>query len=262
MTALVETRLMPLANASLCAQIRLSAPRANALEPNLMTALHAALDQAEQHDAKVILLSGGRAFSSGGDVARFYEAARNGAEAARAYADRVVPPLQALVLRLVSMPRLVAVAANGAITGGAAGLLFASDLAILSPTAFIQPYYSAVGFAPDGGWTALLPHRIGAGRTLSWLHSNERVDARDAVGLGLAEQVSDHPLDAARDRLAHGNLNAHLTAKALIWDGPRLATLSRRLEAETAAFRDRIGQPDVLDGMRAFLTPDQAIDHV
>jgi len=34
-------------------------------------------------------------------------------------------------------------------TGGGAGFLFAADLAVLAPDAFVQPYYTRMGFAPS-----------------------------------------------------------------------------------------------------------------
>jgi enoyl-CoA hydratase/carnithine racemase len=41
--------------------------------------------------------------------------------------------------------------------------------------------------------------------------------------------------------------------KALIWDSARRGQVGARLDAETAAFLERIGQPDTLRGMSRFL---------
>lgn len=251
MTMRITTEMVHLPDGTLCAWLTLAGGRANSLEPDLLRDLTVALDEAEAKDAKVILLCGGRNFSSGGDVRGFHEASLAGG--AVAYAGEVVPRLQGIVARLIAMPRLVVVAARGAVTGGSAGLLFAADLAVLAPDAFVQPYYPQVGFAPDGGWTALLPERIGAGRALEWLQSDRRLSARDLCDVGLATMISDHPEETAVELAANGEIGTRLVTKALIWDDFRRERIEARLEAETDAFLDRIVQPDTTLGMSSFL---------
>jgi 2-(1,2-epoxy-1,2-dihydrophenyl)acetyl-CoA isomerase len=232
-------------------RIVLNGPRANALEPGLLTELLRALDDLAASGARRAILSGGRNFSTGGDVARFLDAAERGE--AEDYADRVVPLLQDCVARIVAMPALVAVAARGAITGGAAGLLFASDIAVLSPDAFVQPYYATVGFAADGGWTALLPGRIGLGAAQDWLHADRRKTAEELSALRLASEVHPEPEERAAGLLSALNIDSALAAKRLLWDDPRQRALHARLDAETAAFRALIGQPATRAGMARFL---------
>jgi 2-(1,2-epoxy-1,2-dihydrophenyl)acetyl-CoA isomerase len=232
------------------ARLTLQAPRANALEPELLAALHGALDRLEAEMPEAVVLTGGRNFCSGGDVARFHAAAEAGK--ARAYAAEVVPELQRALLRLLALPALVILAARGAVTGGGAGFLFSADLAVLSPDAFVQPYYARMGFAPDGGWTALLPERIGAARAMSWLIEDRREDAAGLRALGLAS-VHDEPERVASERLAEADTGTLRSAKALIWDADRRTALSARLQAETEAFLDRIDQPEVARRMAAFM---------
>lgn len=251
MTARVTVETDRLADGTLYARLTMAAPRANSLEPGLLGDLASALDEAEAKDAKVILICGGPNFSSGGDVRAFHAASLDGQ--AVEYAREVVPLLQTIVARLIAMPRLLVVAARGAITGGSAGLLFAADLAVLAPDAFVQPYYAKVGFAPDGGWTALLPERIGAGRALEWLQSDRRLTAEALRDAGLATTVSDTPEEMAVKLAAKGEIGSRLAVKALIWDDISRSRINARLEAETSAFLDRIIQPDTALGMSRFL---------
>ncbi|MEM5470355.1 enoyl-CoA hydratase/isomerase family protein [Hoeflea sp. AS60] len=251
MTARVTVEAFYLPDGTLCARLTMAAPRANSLEPGLLRELASALDDAEAQDARVILICGRRNFSSGGDVGAFYAASLNGD--ATEYASEVVPRLQALVARLIAMPRLVVVAARGAITGGSAGLVFAADLAVLAPDAFVQPYYAKVGFAPDGGWTALLPERIGAGRALEWLQSDRRLAAEALCEIGLGTVISDAPEETAVELAAEAEIGTRLAAKALIWDDTRRAQINTRLEAESAAFLERIAEPETVLGMSRFL---------
>ncbi|MFP7572019.1 enoyl-CoA hydratase/isomerase family protein [Marivita sp. S2033] len=232
-------------------RLTLCAPRSNALEPRVLTELDRGLDALAASGCERAILAGGRNFSSGGDVERFHQAATE--NRAEAYAAEVVPVLQRCVLRMVQMPVLFAVAARGAITGGSAGLLFASDLAVLAPDVFVQPYYTRVGFAPDGGWAALLPERLGVGAAQDWLLSDRRVGADDLCRIGLAREVHASPEERAADILSGMNVASALAIKRLVWDDDRVHALRRRLSAETDAFRALIGQPATRAGMARFL---------
>jgi 2-(1,2-epoxy-1,2-dihydrophenyl)acetyl-CoA isomerase len=73
-----------------------------------------------------VLRGAGRHFSTGGDVARFAEAVAAGE--GRAYAERVVGGLNRAILRLAALPCPVIAQVQGALTGGALGLVLAADL--------------------------------------------------------------------------------------------------------------------------------------
>ncbi|MEE2945784.1 MAG: enoyl-CoA hydratase/isomerase family protein [Pseudomonadota bacterium] len=234
-----------------CFRIKMNAPRSNALEPGLLSELRGAFDAIEWSGVTKVLLSSGRNFSTGGDVGRFYEAAQNGN--AEQYAKSVVPALQDLVLRMLSMPVIIAVSIRGAVTGGAAGLVFGSDLATAAPDAFMQPYYSAVGFAPDGGWTAVLPKLIGTGHARGWLMSNHRYDAAKLHELGLVQAVDSDPDAQALTLLDQLDVGSALATKSLLWNARTLAEVQQGLGAETSAFENLIGRPETLSRMERFL---------
>ena len=224
--------------------------RCNALSDDLLADLNAALDRLESPRA-LVLRASGRHFSTGGDVARFAQevAAGNG----RAYAQAVVGGLNRAILRLASLPCPVLALVQGALTGGALGLMLAADLVAMDRRAFIQPFYSVVGFAPDGGWTAMLPARIGAHRAREIQLLNQRISADQALGLGLAQSVSDSPATATAGWLT--TLRGHIPGamaitKRLTTD---LSALETALETERAAFVERIETDEVRDGMARFL---------
>ncbi|MBY6068522.1 enoyl-CoA hydratase/isomerase family protein [Leisingera aquaemixtae] len=251
MTALVACDKVELQNGEPCFRIALSAPRANALEPGLLTELHEALDALEQSGVQKALIIGGRNFSTGGDIGRFLEAAQAGR--AENYADVVVPVLQDLIMRMIEMPVVIASAVRGAATGGAAGILFASDLAAAAPDAFVQPYYGVMGFAPDGGWTALLPELTGAGPAQSWLMANHRFGALELQRLELVQAVDADPETRALALLGGIETESALAAKSMIWNDARLDGVRAGLDAETAAFRKLIGRQETLSRMTEFL---------
>ncbi len=238
-------------------QIGFDAPRANSLEPALLDDLVNALDVAEAAETPIVRLSAaGRNFSSGGDLGRFIAASDAGD--LEDYAHKVVGALQALIVRMLDFPAVIVTAARGAVTGGSAGLLFASDVVLLADDAFIQPYFAEVGFSPDGGWTALLPDLVGPRRALAWQYANRRLTADEAVAEGLAVAVApSDTLEAAHDDLiasyATRDLDAMIAAKQLVWDSPRLDVIHRRLVAEEAAFCRNVTRPAVDAGMRRFV---------
>ncbi|MGE0232858.1 MAG: enoyl-CoA hydratase/isomerase family protein [Flavobacteriaceae bacterium] len=247
-----EHRTLP--SGRLVADIRLNAPaRCNSLEPQILEELEAAF--AEARDAAFIALSAdGRHFSTGGDVAAFYQSRDR-----RDYAGRLVGRLQKIVSDMLTSDAIIIAAAQGATTGGAAGLLFAADIVIMSEDAFLQPYYAEVGFAPDGGWCALLPERIGAPRALAVQIENRRIQAKDALAFGIANRVVpakqlQTALAEAIDRLdADHSVDAMVAAKRLIWDEARLERIANRLAAEHAAFCAEIVKPGTELGMARFL---------
>lgn len=228
--------------------------RGNALVLDLLADLQTALDQAAKEGGSLILTGSGKAFSTGGDIAGFLEHANS----IRDYAADLVGALNRVILTLRCHPGTVIVAVNGPVTGGSFGLALAADRILVSGTAFVQPYYGVMGFAPDGGWTALLPHRIGAARAAGWIASDTRLHADDLLRISLADRICapDALMSAA---LAEAQGATGLDP-AIILDARRLTgqdaeTLAPALEAERQAFLAHIVRPGTLDRMRAFTAP-------
>jgi len=254
MTEMVSIDTLDAPDGEPLVQIRMHAPRANALEPSFLDSLHRAFDELDETGSRRALLVGGRNFSTGGDVGRFHEAAQSGD--AQSYAQLVVPPLQALVMRMLEMPVVFAACIRGATTGGSAGLVFASDLVVAAPDAFLQPYYSVMGYAPDGGWTALLPELVGAGLARSWVMANRRNEAVELERIGLVDAIDAEPEQRACAMLAELDTGTALATKAVIWNSDRRAAVEAQLDAEAAAFQSLIGRPETLERMRTFLQLD------
>lgn len=239
------------------ARITLNRPaRHNSLTPALLDDLHAALDRVERADTVALVLAAkGRSFSSGGDVAALATVARG---ERRAYADRLVGGLNRAILRLLDLRCPVIVRLHGLATGGACGFVFAADLVAIAPAAFLAPYYVDVGFAPDGGWTALLPEHIGATRAAAIQLLNRRIAPEDAVALGLATAVV--PAEQLDAQIAEwiGTLRTKARSslaatRALLMPPWRAAAIRAGLEREREHFLDLIDSPQAEAGMARFL---------
>ncbi len=232
--------------------------RHNALVPDLVFDLQKAIANAASQAPAALVLSGrGPGFSTGGDISTFLDHAGS-TRALLDYSECLVGALHEVILDLLLFPAPVLAAVNGPVTGGATGLVLAADVAAMSEGAFIQPYYSEVGFGPDGGWTALLPERIGTAKALEVQYLNERILAADALSLGLVSCVCP-PSDLGDcingwvEKIGERYKQTHQVTRQNVWDEARLAQVRARLDQEKASFLELIARPQTLTGMKTFM---------
>jgi len=237
------------------ARLTLARPeRHNSLVPALLRDLLAALETLHRMPpALLVLAAEGRSFSTGGDVAGFHAVPR---DERRAYAAGLVGDLNRAILALLDLPCPLLGRVQGPVTGGALGLVLACDLVAITPRCFVQPYYTDVGFSPDGGWCALLPDRIGeaAAREIQLL--NRRVTAEEMLRLGLAQAVTED-LDGVIGQWQATLLSkvpAALTyTKRQLLKPERRSAIAAALEAERQSFIEQIDSPETEAGMARFL---------
>lgn len=103
------------------------------------------------------------------------------------------------------MPTIAAV--HGFALGGGFELALACDLIVADRTAVVGLPEVSVGVIPGGGGTQLLPRRVGAARAAELVFTARRVEAAEAAGLGLVDQLVDEGTDrdealALADRIA------------------------------------------------------------
>ncbi len=228
--------------------------RHNSLTPELLQEMLAALDEirAEAAIRAVILQAAGRSFSTGGDLRGFADHL----EEIATYAAEIVGLLNRVMLALLDLPVPVVAAVHGMVTGGSLGLVLAADVVLVAPEASFTPYYSVVGFSPDGGWTALLPEVIGKKRAAEVLFTNGTITAEQAVGWGLANTlVAAQQLQPEAERVARAIAakqpgSIHQTKKLFAQYIPELA---QRLENERLHFVEQISKAATQASMIAFL---------
>lgn len=228
--------------------------RHNSLVPALVEGIVQAVAQAEARTevAALVLRGEGASFSTGGDLAGFLE---HWDEDIAGYADRLVGGLNRAILALKGSPLPVVAAVQGWVTGGSLGLLLAADLVVVGERARLAPYYCEVGFAPDGGWSVLLPERIGEGRALAAQLANRIWTADDLLALGLAqERVAPEALQqTARERARLMAGKAPTTVRATKANRLALGDWAQALDLERQRFVETIQQPGVREGVEAFL---------
>lgn len=229
--------------------------RHNSLVPDMLADFKEALTELwEQKDLRAIVLqANGRTFSTGGDVGAFYEQRDN----IELYAQQVVGALNGVILGLLDFPVPIVAAVHGIVTGGSLGFVLASDIVLVAPEVTFQPYYSVVGFSPDGGWGMLLPQLIGHKRAAEVLMRNLPITAEQAVEWGLANRIvfredisaEAHKIAAEIAAMRPGSLRHHKRLlRRSFMDAPQ------GLEIELENFLQAVVTEEAREGMETFLS--------
>ena len=172
--------------------------RRNAVTTEISAALRAAVDAAEANvDVHAVIVTGaGKAFCAGADLTALGAAAADGL---RVIYDGF------LAVAECTLPTIAAV--NGPAVGAGLNLALAADVRIAGPAALFDPRFQKLGIHPGGGATWMLQRAVGPQVARASLLFGMRFDAETAVRHGLALQVADDPVAAARE-LAAGPASA------------------------------------------------------
>lgn len=174
------------------ATIYLNRPdKRNAMSDAMRTEFIAALEHVTADKAiKALVLTGnGKGFCAGGDISGMEkrmqaptgEIAFNGW-----HRQQRVHHTQML---LFTMPKPTIAAVNGAASGLGADTALACDFIIGSEHASFTWSYINRGIIPDGGGMYFLPRRVGLPKAKELIFSGRKVDAQEALKLGIADRL-------------------------------------------------------------------------
>lgn len=124
----------------------------------------------------IVLASRHRMFSGGADIKEF------GARLA-------APTLRDLIGMLDDGSKPVVAAIDGVALGGGLELALACDARVVTQAARLGLPESNLGLIPGAGGTQRLPRLIGAAEALRMMGDAKPLAAKDALGLGLADQI-------------------------------------------------------------------------
>ena len=172
--------------------------RRNAVTAEISAALRAAVDAAEADPGvhALIVTGAGKAFCAGADLSALGEATEDGL---MAIYDGF------LAVANCALPTIAAV--NGAAVGAGLNLALAADVRIAGRAALFDPRFQKLGIHPGGGATWMLHRAVGPQVARASLLFGMRFDAEAAVRHGLALEMADDPVAAARE-LATGPAGA------------------------------------------------------
>jgi len=225
----------------------------NALNDQVVADLRAAVAALKADPAvKGVILTGAgpKAFVAGADIG---DLATQGVLDGR---ERALSG-QAVLNALETMGKPVLAAVNGFALGGGCELAMACHIRIAGENAkFGQPEVT-LGITPGYGGTQRLPRIVGKGRALHLLLSAERIDAQEALRIGLvtkvvpADQLMAEAEKLMRTILANGPVAVALTLEA-VHQGLEM-TLAEGLRLEANAFGLVASTQDMKEGLTAFL---------
>jgi 2-(1,2-epoxy-1,2-dihydrophenyl)acetyl-CoA isomerase len=169
----------------------------NALTVQMREALGTAFDHAARDPGvrAVLLQASGKAFCASGDVG-------NMGSFTPASGRELLKLAHRMVRNLANIEKPVVAATRGAVAGIGWSMALACDAVIASDTARFTQVFRHVGVVPDGGAIYFLTQHLGLLRAKELVYSGRRIDAHEALSLGLVNRVvADEALDEAA--LAH-----------------------------------------------------------
>jgi E-phenylitaconyl-CoA hydratase len=236
------------------ALVTLNRPEAmNAIDPDTNTQLlHAWESLSRNEEVRVLMLTGAgeRAFCTGADLKKTMPPAESAAS--QLYGDAG----KAANFGSLHTHKPVIAAINGYALGGGLELALLADIRICSDNALFGLPEVRVGSIPGAGGTQRLVRAIGQSDAMWMLLSGERIDAGEALRIGLVSKVVPQAaLQETAWALARTiAANAPLATKAV----KRLAgsacelPLATGLELERQAFGLLRDTEDRIEGRRAF----------
>lgn len=207
------------------------------------------LDARDKTRAIVITGAGDKAFTAGADIHEFQ--GRTPIEQWHMYehgtlydaVDNTAKPILGMI--------------NGYCFGGGLELALACDIRIASERATLGQTEINIGIIPGGGASQRLPRLVGLGNALRLTLTGDRIDAAEALRIGLVDEVVPHARLEQRtfeiaERIASRSALAVRLAKRAVRASAKLP-LSQGLRYEQSLFALAMASEDKEEGVRAFL---------
>jgi 2-(1,2-epoxy-1,2-dihydrophenyl)acetyl-CoA isomerase len=243
------------------ATLTLNRPQAmNALGQEMGRAFLARAQELRRAEGvRVVVVTGaGEHFMAGGDIKEFHTmVAAVPEERERAFARLIGDVINPAVEILRTLPAPIVGKVRGACAGFGFSLMAGCDLVLAADNAYFTTGYSLLGTTADGGGTYFLPRLVGMKQAAELTFLAERLDAQQALALGLVNRVVpaaglDAACEALAARLASGPAFAYANAKRLL-NRSLTASLADQLMAEAASFGRCSATDDFTEGVRAFV---------
>jgi 3-hydroxyacyl-CoA dehydrogenase len=227
------------------ALIRIDNPPVNALSPDVIDGLGAALEAAGRDAAvrAIVVIGAGRTFIAGADI--------KGLEGMAWGSDSGAPEIHDLLQRIEDFPKPVVMAMHGTALGGGLEVAMAGHYRVAVPDGQMGQPEVNLGIIPGAEGTQRLPRLVGLEKAIEMCVSGKPIKAKDALNAGLIDRVIDGDLATGamafaremaargsshpRTRERHDRLPAAETVPAMLAAGEEMARKTRRhMEAPLA----------------------------
>lgn len=236
------------------ARLEINRPESlNALNQEVLRELGTAAGQiSTRPDVHVVILSGAgdKAFVAGADIKQMMSLSGPEAHAFSRLGNSAF-------LGIEMMPQIVIAQVQGFALGGGLELALAADFIIASHNARFGLPEVGLGLIPGFGGTQRLARKVGLGRAMELICTAARINANEAVTMGLANRaVAPEELASTVENIVASILRngpgAVRAAKQAVRGGLDLP-LSGGLELEAALFGLRFGSSEAKEGLAAFV---------
>jgi 2-(1,2-epoxy-1,2-dihydrophenyl)acetyl-CoA isomerase len=231
--------------------------RLNALTVQVANDLKAAIGEAIDRGARVIVLTGaGRAFCAGGDLREMQEIAKN-AGRVEAFFDEPLRLLNEAILLIRKTPVPFIAAVNGVASGGGCNLALACDLVVAAESARFNQAFIKIGLTPDCGATFILPRLVGWKRATELLFTGDLITAQAAAEMGMINSVAPDDelmskVMAMAENLAQAPTAAIAEIKMLL-EASAVNDYGGQLDLERKTQIESGKTKDFVEGVSAFL---------
>src|SRR5439155_3595319 len=155
----------------------------NAFTTSMHGALRAALEKAASDDVRAVVLTGaGKGFCAGQDIGEFRKLDHDVGEHLEATYHPNVRAIRALEKPVIA-------AINGPAAGAGLSLACVCDYRIAADTAGFVPGFVGIGLVPDSGGSYFVARLLGPARAFTWMTSNRKLSAAEALAWGLVDEV-------------------------------------------------------------------------
>ncbi|WP_167140167.1 enoyl-CoA hydratase/isomerase family protein [Diaminobutyricimonas sp. TR449] len=194
----------------------------NAINHDMIDALHALCDELERDPQILILTGAGGTFASGADIRELRD--RRADDAHRAINANAF-------IRIRRLPAPVIAALDGYALGGGAELAYAADLRIGTPRLKIGNPETGLGIIAAAGASWRLREIVGEALALELLLTGRPLDAEQALAAGLISAI--HPADELLDA-------AHALADRIAANDPAATRATKRVFLAPADAHPRV----------------------
>lgn len=229
-------------------RLKLNRPKANIIDGEMIDALSAALagNAADARLLAVLIDAEGPHFSFGASVE----------EHLPDQCAAMLRKINSLIVQMLEYPVPIAAAVKGQCLGGGLELACAANPIVAAPDAILgQPEISLAVIAPAA--SCLLPERLGQAQAEMLLLSGRSVDAARAFEIGLVDQVSDTPAEAALAWIDENLIGKSASSLRIALSAARHDYVERmkvKLDTVEKMYLDILMQTkDPVEGLTAFL---------
>jgi enoyl-CoA hydratase/carnithine racemase len=228
--------------------------------------------EADPHVVGIVLTGNGKGFCAGADMKGLAAAsgadggATSGAPDVVSRGEEAAMPgdptfgddLRGTYSYLMSVPKPIVAAVNGAVAGMGVPIILGADLRFMNENAVITTSFAQRGLVAEFGLSWLLTRLVGPSNALDLLYTARKVKGEEAARMGLVnralpgEDVLPAAIDYIRD-LAIGSSPASMAAMKRQVYRDLNQTLGQAQSEAVELMKASFSRPDFAEGVKSFL---------